>query len=238
MPTPHISATRGQFADTVLLPGDPLRARYVAEKHLDDAVLVTAVRNMLGFTGTYAGHRVSVLGSGMGIASSGIYATELIQEYGVGNLIRVGSCGSLQADVELRDIIVGLGAGTDSGVNRARMGGFDFAATADFGLTRATVEAAERLGIPVHVGNVFSSDFFYPPAPEWPLFATLERLGFLGVEMEAAGLYGVAAQFGAKALAVLTVSDHIARGERLSVQEREQSFDDMIRLTLEAVTAL
>jgi purine-nucleoside phosphorylase len=178
------------------------------------------------------------MGTGMGIPSSGIYATELIQEYGARHLIRIGSCGSLQPHVNLRDVIIGIGAGTDSGVNRARMMGYDFAATADFGLARAAVEAAERLEVPVHVGNVFSSDFFYPPSPEWPLFTTLERLGFLGVEMEAAGLYGVAAQFGAKALTVLTVSDHIARGERLSTDDRERSFDDMVRVTLEAVRTL
>ena len=165
MPTPHIAAERGQFADTVLLPGDPLRARYVAEHHLEDAVQVTAVRNMLGFTGSYEGRQVSVMGTGMGIPSSGIYATELIQEHGVRHLIRIGSCGSLQPHVNLRDIVVGIGAGTDSGVNRARMMGYDFAATADFGLARAAVEASERLGIDVHVGNVFSSDFFYAPRP-------------------------------------------------------------------------
>jgi purine-nucleoside phosphorylase len=232
MTTPHISAEKGDFADVVLLPGDPLRAKYIAENHLTDARQVTEVRNMLGFTGSYQGRPVSVMGSGMGIPSSSIYATELVQQLGVSQLIRVGSCGSLQKHVAMRDIVIGFGAGTDSMVNRRRFGGYDFPATADFAMTRAAVESAERLGIPVHVGNIFSSDLFYAPTEDNDDFAMMARLGILAVEMEAAGLYGIAAQYGARALTVLTVSDHLLTDEKLSPEDRQTSFDDMIRMTL------
>lgn len=208
--TPHIEAKEGSFAETVLLPGDPLRAKFIAETFLEDVVQVNGVRNMLGFTGSYEGKRISVMGSGMGIPSLSIYVKELITDYGVKNVIRVGSCGAVSAGVGLKDIIVGLGAGTDSGVNRARFGGYDFAAVADFGLTRAAVESAERQGIEVKVGSLFSADLFYTPQPE--MFDRMEAMGVLAVEMEAAGLYGVCAEFGAKGLAVCTVSDHIRTG--------------------------
>lgn len=236
MPTPHLSAEPGDYADTVLMPGDPLRARYIAETFLSDAREVNAVRNMLGFTGTYRGAPVSVQGSGMGVPSIQIYATELVEHYGVRRIVRVGSCGAVQDHVDLRDVVVGMAAGTDSTVNRTRFGGRDFPAVADWGLLRAVIEAAEANDTPVHVGTVFSSDFFYEP-PGSDTFELLERYGVLAVEMEAAGLYGVAAEHGIAALCVATVSDQIKRGEALSAEDRQSSFDDMIALVLDAVTA-
>ncbi|MCP3990205.1 MAG: purine-nucleoside phosphorylase [Actinomycetia bacterium] len=236
MPTPHMSAQPADFAETVLMPGDPLRAKYIAETFLDDHRLVTSVRNMFGFTGTYKGKPISVQGSGMGVPSIQIYATELAQHYGVKRIIRVGSCGALQDHIELRDIVVGLGAGTDSMVNRARFEGRDFAAIADWGLVRAVVEASEDRGLPIHVGQIFTSDTFYEPEGR-NTFELLERYGVLAVEMEAAGLYGVAAEHGIAALAVATVSDQIKRNEVMSVEDRQSSFDDMITLVLDAMTA-
>ncbi|MGM0701723.1 MAG: purine-nucleoside phosphorylase [Pseudomonadota bacterium] len=233
MATPHIEATRGDFADTVLMPGDPLRARYIAETFLDDAREVNAVRNMLGYTGTYRGRPVSVMGHGMGIPSVSIYARELIADYGVTTLIRVGSCGAVRDDVALRDVVIGLGACTDSGVNRTRFAGMDFAAIADFALTRHAVDAAAALGVPVKVGNLFSADLFYDPRPD--TVELLERYGIVGVEMEAAGLYGVAAEYGARAATICTVSDHIRRGESLSSADRQSTFDEMMRVSLDAV---
>ena len=233
MPTPHIEAQPGDFAETCLMPGDPLRAKYIAETFLSEVREVNGVRNMLAFTGQYEGVAVSVMGSGMGIPSLSIYAKELITEYGVQNLIRVGSCGAVSRDLNLRDVVIGLGGCTDSGVNRARFGGRDFAAIADYGLLRGAVDAAERLEVPVRVGNLFSADLFYTPGPEF--FAVMEKMGVLGVEMEAAGLYGCAAEFGARALAICSVSDHISTGEHLSSAERESGFADMMRVALETV---
>ena len=231
MPTPHISAQPGDFADVVLMPGDPLRAQHIAERFLVDARRVTAVRNMYGYTGYHEGRRISVMAHGMGIPSCSIYATELVREYGVRTLIRVGSCGALAADVKVRDIILAVGASTDSKVNRIRFLDHDFAATADFELLEAAVGAARARPLPVRVGNVFSSDLFYTPQPQ--AFDVMERMGILGVEMEVAGLYGVAAEHGVKALGILTVSDHIRRGEHLSSEDRQTTFDDMIGLALE-----
>jgi purine-nucleoside phosphorylase len=233
MATPHISAEKGDFAASVLLPGDPLRAQHIADNFLDDAHQVTAVRNMLGFTGTYQGVPVSVMGSGMGIPSASIYATELVTQYDVERLIRVGSCGALQPDLVLRDVILGIGACTDSGVNRVRYGGHDFAATADFELLRAAADAAAAAGVEVRVGNIHSADLFYNP--EDGVFERMRDMGVLAVEMEAAGLYGVAAENGARALTILTVSDHILKGEETTAEERETTFDDMVKIALEAV---
>lgn len=233
MPTPHLSAGPGDFAEAVLLPGDPLRAQHIATAHLEDAQQVTAVRNALGFTGTYEGLRVSVLGAGMGIPSASIYATELVREYGAQRLVRVGSCGSVRDDVALRDVLLASGACTDSSVNRARYGGLDFAAIADFELLRAAADAAAAQGVAVRVGNVHSSDLFYDPR-EW-LVETMERMGVLAVEMEAAGLYGVAAEHGVRALTVLTVSDHLKTGEHVSADDRQRTFDDMVHVALDAL---
>ncbi|AGH82132.1 purine nucleoside phosphorylase [Psychromonas sp. CNPT3] len=235
MATPHINAVDGAFAETVLMPGDPLRAKYIAENFLDDAVEVTNVRNMLGFTGTYKGKRVSVMGSGMGIPSCSIYATELIREYGVKNIIRVGSCGAISLDVKVRDVIIGMGASTDSKANRIRFAGHDFAAIASYELLEKSVASAKALNIKVRVGNIFSADTFYTPEPA--VFDTLEKYNILGVEMEAAGLYGVAAEEGANALCILTVSDHIRTGEKLSSDERQTSFNEMLIIALDAAIA-
>ncbi len=233
MATPHINAKDGAFAETVLMPGDPLRAKYIAETYLENAELVTDVRNMFGYTGFYKGHRVSVMGHGMGIPSCSIYTKELITEYGVKNIIRIGSCGAVRADVKVRDVIIGMGACTDSKVNRMRFKDHDFAAIADFGLLRNAVSAAETLGLPVKVGNLFSADLFYTPDPQ--MFDVMDKYGILGVEMEAAGIYGVAAEYGAKALAICTVSDHIKSGEQTTSEERQNTFNDMMKIALESV---
>ncbi|BAJ03246.1 purine-nucleoside phosphorylase [Shewanella violacea] len=236
MATPHINAVDGAFADTVLFPGDPLRAKYIAETFLENVEQVTDVRNMFGFTGTYKGVRISVMGSGMGIPSCSIYATELIRDYGVKNLIRVGTCGAVSTDVKVRDVLIGMGASTDSQANRLRFKGQDFAAIADYGLLSAVVKAADAKGIKYRVGNLFSADLFYTPDPE--MFDVMEKMDILGVEMEAAGLYGVAKEFGAKALCVVTVSDHIRTGEKTSAEERQTTFNEMIEMTLEAAITL
>jgi purine-nucleoside phosphorylase len=233
MPTVHLSAAPGDFADAVLLPGDPMRARHIAERCFEDVRQVNEVRGALGFTGTYRGMPISVLGTGMGIPSASIYATELVSEYGVTRLVRVGSCGAVQDDIAMRDVILASGACTDSGVNRARYGGLDFAAIADFGLLRTAAEAAEARGVDVRVGNIHSADLFYEPRDE--LFATMERMGVLAVEMEAAGIYGVAAERGARALTVLTVSDHIKTGEKATSEERQTTFDEMVDVALDGL---
>ncbi|KGJ89952.1 purine-nucleoside phosphorylase [Colwellia psychrerythraea] len=233
MPTPHIEAQAGDFAETVLMPGDPLRAKFIADNFLDDVKCVTKVRNMFGYTGTYKGKRISVMGSGMGVPSISIYATELYKDYGVEKIIRIGSCGAVRDDIKIRDIVIGMAASTDSNVNRQRINNVDFAACADFSLLKSVVDTAEKLGKAVHVGNIFTADLFYTPQPE--IFATLEKYGVLAVEMEAAGLYGVAAEYGKKALTVLTVSDHIKTGEQTTAQERQTTFKDMMEITLESL---
>ncbi|MDO6446102.1 purine-nucleoside phosphorylase [Colwellia sp. 1_MG-2023] len=233
MATPHIEAKENEFAKTVLMPGDPLRAKFIAENFLDDAKCITRVRNMFGYTGTYKGKPISVMGSGMGIPSISIYATELYNEYGVENIIRIGSCGAVRDDIKVRDVIVGMTASTDSNVNRQRFNNMDFAASADFSLLQKVVNTAEKINKKVHVGNVFTADLFYTPQPE--MFKKMEDMGILAVEMEAAGLYGVAAELGKKALAVFTVSDHIKTGEQTSADERENTFKDMMELTLESI---
>ena len=235
MATAHIQAEPGDFAETLLMPGDPLRARMIADTYLDDVVQVNGVHNMLGFTGHYQGQRVSVMGSGMGIPSLSIYAHELFSQYGVQRIVRVGSCGAVQPQVKLGELVIGMGASTDSVVNRKRLMGFDFAAIADYRLLESVVRQADRSGQAVHVGNVFSADLFYDPQPE--LFERMQKMGILAVEMEAAGLYGIAAELGKQALTVLTVSDHILTGEQLSAQQRQDDLHAMLRLTLDALFA-
>ncbi|WP_422444662.1 MULTISPECIES: purine-nucleoside phosphorylase [unclassified Endozoicomonas] len=231
--TPHINAKPGAFADVCLMPGDPLRAKHIAETFLESAEQVTDVRNMLGFTGTYQGVRVSVMGSGMGIPSASIYYKELITEYGVKSLIRVGSCGAISRDVQVRDIVIGMGACTDSKVNRMRFRDHDFSAIANYGLLENAVNAARAMNLPVKVGNLFSADLFYNP--DATLFDTMEKYGVLGVEMEAAGLYGVCAEFGAQGLAICTVSDHIRTGEALPPEDRQLTFNEMIEVALKSL---
>ncbi len=233
MPTPHISAEPGAFAPSILLPGDPLRAKHIADNFLDEVTQANEVRNMLGYTGSYQGTPVSVMGTGMGIPSASIYATELVNEYHVERLIRVGSCGAVTTKVDVRDVILAIGACTDSLVNRTRYGGLDFAATADFWLLKAAAEAAAAKGVEVKVGNVHSADLFYNPDPE--AFDRMEAMGVLAVEMEAAGLYGVAAEHGARALTICTVSDHIRTGEATSSNERQSTFNEMVEIALETV---
>jgi len=233
----HISAAAGDIAPIVLFPGDPLRAKWIAENFLDDATLYSEVRGMLGFTGTWNGHRVSVQGSGMGQPSMAIYATELFTDYDVQNVVRVGSCGGLTERVGMRDVIIANGACTDSGINRVRFHGQDYAPVADFSLLRAAVEAAEgmELDAAVHVGLLFSSDQFYSTRPE--LTEPLIAHGALAVEMETAGLYTLAAYHQRRALSICTVSDHLVTHEATTAQEREQSFGDMIEIALRAATA-
>lgn len=235
MATPHLSAEPGDFAEVCLMPGDPRRARHIAETFLDDARLVTDVRSMEGFTGSFQGRQVSVMAHGMGIPSVSIYATELVRHYGVERMIRIGSCGSLRADVGLRRVVVALGASTDSRVNRIRFDGHDLAAVADFALARAAVDAADNLGVDAVVGNVLTSDLFYAPDPS--INERAAALGMVAVEMEAAGLYGVAAEHGARALTLLTVSDHLITDEHLGADERRTSFDDMVRVALATAVA-
>jgi purine-nucleoside phosphorylase len=231
MATKHMNAAPGDFADTVLMPGDPLRAQYIAETYLDNPRRVSDVRNMWGFTGEYEGNRISVMAHGMGIPSASIYCTELIVDYGVKRVIRVGSCGTSHPDVKLRDLIIAQGASTDSAVNRMRFGGYDYAALATFDLVRKAVAVAEAHKVRYHVGNIFSADLFYTPDPD--MFETMAKYNVYGVEMEAAGIYPIAAEHGAEALAICTVSDDIPSGDALSVEDRATTFDEMIKVALE-----
>lgn len=234
MPTIHINGPVGAFAPTVLFPGDPLRARFIADNFLQEVVQVNSIRNMLGFTGSYHGKRVSVMGSGMGIPSCMLYAKELITEYGVRNIIRIGTAGGLKG-TKLKDIVVALSASTDSGVNRSRLLGYDFAPCADFEMARRAVDTAKSKSLSVLTGSCFSSDHFYHPVAS--LYDQMEKVGILCVEMEAAGLYGVAAQYGANALAILTISDHIRTGEEMSAEEREAGLRNMVEVALETAPA-
>jgi purine-nucleoside phosphorylase len=234
-PTPHIGAAAGAFADTVLLPGDPLRAQFIARHYLGVTEPVTTVRGMLGFTGSYRGRRLSVMGSGMGIPSCCIYATELVRAYGVTRLLRVGTCGAVASSLALGDLVLALGAATDSASNRARFGGHDYAATASWPLLDAIAGTARAQALPLHVGTVFSSDLFYPPGTT--LLPTLQRMNILAVEMEAAGLYAVAAEHGVQSAALLTVSDHLVHDTRMDSAQRENGLDRMLRLALDAVVA-
>lgn len=233
----HISAETGQVAPYVLMPGDPLRAQWIAETFLEDAERYSQVRGMFGYTGTYRGERVSVQGSGMGMPSISIYAQELFAEYDVQAIVRVGSCGALSPDLRLRDIVLASGACTDSSMNRIRFEGLDYAPVADFHLLRAAYDAAEAKEMTANavVGLLMSGDSFYSARPE--LAARMAEYGVLAVEMEAAALYTLAARFGRRALAICTVSDHIVRGEETSSHEREQTFGDMVEIALDALLA-
>ncbi|NUT23577.1 MAG: purine-nucleoside phosphorylase [Hamadaea sp.] len=232
----HIGAKPGEIAERVLMPGDPLRAKWIAETFLEDAKCYSTVRNMFGFTGKYRGVDVSIQGSGMGMPSASIYAHELINEYGVKTLIRVGSCGALSESLNLRDVIAANGSATDSNMNRVRFDGLvDYAPVADFGLLRKAVEVAESRGIEMHVGPVLAADAFYTDRPD--LYDKLADYGVLAVEMESAALYTIAARFRARALTILTVSDHIKRGEATTSQEREQTFSQMVEVALDTAIA-
>ena len=230
--TIHIGADKGQIAPTVLMPGDPYRARWAAETFLKDAQRVNETRGMLGLTGTWNGHPVTIQGSGMGMPSLSIYVNELIRDYDAQTLIRIGSCGGMQPQVKLRDIILAM---TSSTINSPSSGIFrelSYAPSADWGLLRNAVAACEAKSISPHVGGIYSSDVFYDERPD--LNKEMVRHGILGVEMEAAELYTLAARYGRRALAVLTVSDHLDTGEALPSEDREKSFGDMVEIAVHA----
>jgi purine-nucleoside phosphorylase len=227
----HIEAKKGDIAETILLPGDPLRAKWIAETFFENPVCFNKVRNMFGYTGTYNGKKISVMGTGMGIPSISLYAHELITEYGVKNLIRVGSAGSYQKQVKIRDIVLGMSASSNSGINELRFGGADYAPTASYDLFMKAVEAAKEKNIAIKAGNIFSSDIFY--ADDFESYKKWSKFGVLCVEMEAAGLYTVAASHKVNALAILTISDSLVTGERTTSKERESTFSNMIEIALE-----
>ncbi|MCG7345250.1 purine-nucleoside phosphorylase [Sporosarcina sp. ACRSL] len=227
----HINAKKGDIADTILLPGDPLRAKYIAETFLEDVTQYNEVRNMFGYTGTYKGKRISVQGTGMGVPSISIYINELMQEYEVQKLIRVGTCGAIQKDVKVRDVILAQSATTNSPINRTFFNGVDYAPTATFDLLLKAYHAGLEKGLKLQVGNVYTEDFFYNEHAE---HEKLAQYGVLAVEMETAALYTLAAKYGRQALSVLTVSDHILTGEVTTAEERQTTFNDMIVVALEA----
>ncbi|MCP3028278.1 purine-nucleoside phosphorylase [Halobacillus sp. A5] len=229
----HIGAKPGDIADKILLPGDPLRAKYIAENFLEDAVCYNEVRGMYGYTGTYRGERISVQGTGMGVPSISIYINELMESYDVQKLIRVGTCGALQKDVKVRDVILASTSTTDSQMNRMVFGGIDYAPTANFNLLKNAYEAGINKGLKLRVGNVFTSDSFYRDHA-MDLFNLLAKYNVLAVEMETTALYTLAAKYGREALSVLTVSDHILTGEETSSEERQSTFNEMIEVALEA----
>jgi purine-nucleoside phosphorylase len=232
----HIGAEPGQIAERVLMPGDPLRAKWIAETYLSDAVCYSTVRGMLGFTGTWQGVPVSVQGSGMGMPSASIYTHELITEYLVKTVIRVGSCGALADDLSLGDVVAAIGSSTDSNMNRVRFDGLiDYAPVADFGLLRTAVDVAGGRGIAMRVGPILAADAFYTDRPD--LYDSLADYGVLAVEMESAAIYTIAARYRARALTVLTVSDHIKRGEKMSAADREQGFGQMVQIGLDTAIA-
>ncbi|MBK8698744.1 MAG: purine-nucleoside phosphorylase [Saprospiraceae bacterium] len=231
MSTPHNEAKPGEICETILLPGDPLRAKYIADNFLTDVVKFNDVRNMLGFSGKYEGRPVSVMGAGMGAASTGIYAYELIHHFGVKQLIRVGSAGSMQAEVKVKDVVIAMGASTDTNFAAQYNLPGQISAVASFDLLKRAEENAQNMGIRHHVGNVVSSDFFYNDAPDnWKIWA---KMGVLAMEMEAHALYLTAARAGVKALALLTVSDSFLTGEIMSADERESGFANMVKIALQ-----
>lgn len=230
--TIHIGAEPGEIAETVLLPGDPYRAKWAAETFLTDVRLVNETRGMLGFTGTWNGQQVTIQGSGMGMPSLSIYANELIRDFGVKTLIRIGSCGGMQDHVKVRDVIVAMSASSISTPSQGIFREFNFAPCADWSLIEAAVKAAKAKGTTTHVGGIYSSDVFYDERAD--LNEQMVRHGILGVEMEAAELYILAARYGRRALAVLTVSDHLTTGEALPADQRERSFGDMVEIALAA----
>lgn len=233
--TIHIGAEKGDIAPTVLMPGDPYRAKWAAETFLDNPRCINEVRGMLGFTGTWQGNPVTIQGSGMGMPSLSIYANELIKDYDAQTLIRIGSCGGMQKHVGIRDVILAMTASTLSTPSRGIFKELNFAPSADYGLLAAAHEAAKAKSVKTHVGGIYSSDVFYDERPD--LNEQMMRHGILGVEMEAAELYILAARYGRRALAVLTVSDHLTTHEALPAEDRERSFGDMVEIALTAAFA-
>lgn len=229
----HIGAKKGEIAETVLLPGDPLRAKFIADTFLDDAVMYSNVRGMYGFTGYYKGKRLSVQGTGMGVPSISIYVNELIREYDVKKLMRVGTCGALQNDIELKDVILGMAASTDSSLNKIRFDGLDYAPIADFELLNQAYQYAKSIGKKVKVGNILTSDIFYNDDYLADPFQKWKDFGILAVEMESSALYTLAAKYKRQALTILTVSDHLLKNEFCSAEERQTAFTDMMEIALE-----
>lgn len=229
----HIGAKKGEIAETVLLPGDPLRAKFIADTFLDDAVMYSNVRGMYGFTGYYKGKRLSVQGTGMGVPSISIYVNELIREYDVKKLMRVGTCGALQNDIELKDVILGMAASTDSSLNKIRFDGMDYAPIADFELLNQAYQYAKSIGKKVKVGNILTSDIFYNDDYLADPFQKWKDFGILAVEMESSALYTLAAKYKRQALTILTVSDHLLKNEFCSAEERQTAFTDMMEIALE-----
>ena len=227
----HIGAKAGDIAETVLLPGDPKRAKWIAENYLENAFCYTDIRGMLGFTGTDKGKKISIQGTGMGIPSISIYITELMKDYGVKNLIRVGSAGSYQKDVKVRDVVIAMSASTDSNINNRRFNGGNYSPTANFELFRTALKVAEEKNIKIKAGNVLTSDEFYNDNSGY--YKKWADFGVLAVEMETAGLYTLAAKYKAKALSILTISDSLVSPEITSAEEREKTFSEMIELALE-----
>ncbi|WP_375280731.1 purine-nucleoside phosphorylase [Pseudooctadecabacter sp.] len=233
--TIHIGAAKDDIADTVLMPGDPYRAKWAAETFLTDARCINEVRGMLGFTGLWNGNRVTIQGSGMGMPSMSIYANELIRDFDVQTLIRIGSCGAMQPQIKLRDIVIAMTATTYGTPSSSIFRDLNFAPCADYGLLEAAVAASKTLDVATHVGGIYSSDTFYDERPD--LNEAMQRHGILGVEMEAAELYTLAARYGRRALAVMTVSDHLLTSEDLPSDQRERSFGDMVEIALKAAFA-
>ena len=236
VPTPHISAVKGEIAKTVLMPGDPLRSKFISETFLENPVLVNNVRGVQGYTGTWKGVPVTVMASGMGIPAIGIYSWELFNFYDVDNIIRIGSAGAIQDDIKLMDIVVGMGACTDSNfAHQFNLPGA-FAPVADYTLMREAIAAADEKGVKVHVGNLFSSDNFYSDgfdsADSW------KKMGVMAVEMESAGLYMNAARAGKRALCICTISDHLYRSEELTSEQRQTSFTEMMEIALDTAVRM
>ncbi len=232
----HIEAKQGQIADTVILPGDPLRAKFIADTFLEDVICYNNVRGMLGFTGTYKGKRISVQGTGMGIPSISIYVNELITEYGVKNLMRVGTAGGIQEKVKVRDIVLAMSTHTDSAINKIRFNGQDFSPTASFDLLKTAYDTSINKGITPHVGTVLTSDTFYNDDPN--SFKKWAKFGALAIEMETAALYTLAAKYSVNALTLLTISDHLITGELTSSEERQTTFTAMMEIALETALKL
>lgn len=231
MGTPHNAAERGEIASTVLMPGDPLRAKYIADTYLEDARCFNTVRNMLGYTGTYKGREISVMGGGMGMPSVGIYTYELYHRYEVEAIIRIGSAGALRDDIQLKDVVIGMGACTDSNYAAQYQLPGTFAPIADYGLLEKAVNTARAQGVSVKVGNILSSDIFYNDDDE--VNSKWRKMGVMAVEMEAAALYMNAARAGKKALCMLTISNHLFRQESISASERQSGFGQMMEIALE-----
>ncbi len=233
MPTPHIEAARGDFADTVLMPGDPLRAQTLANSHLENVRQVNSVRNMLGFTGTFRGQAVSIMGSGMGMPSISIYAHELFDYYDVKQIVRVGTCGGLLADMQVGDLVLAAAASTDSAMNRQLFSGWDLAASADFELLKRVHDTALEYELKIRTGNVFATDFFYHPDDAF--IKKVQDMGMLALDMESAALYALAHQFGRRALTILSVSDVIPSGEQASHEARQNAFGTVMEVVLHAL---